>query len=106
MVAIRARVTEFAVPPVHDVLVLGRQSPIGCIAVRSALQLLSAQPFVHIELDDPALSDILVRESITRRVSQERLVEFVRTRVRPLMSETEIMHLDLSVEVEVEDPAR
>ena len=102
-VSIRAAVRLFDIPPVHDALVIGRRSPIGCTSIRKALEFLSARAFAHIEThDDEAISDILVRESILRRVSADRLRGFVLNRVKPLMDDNEILHLDLEVEIHIE----
>jgi hypothetical protein len=101
--SVKARVREFAVPPIHDALVLGRQSPIGCVAMRKALSLLTTQPFEHIELKDDIVGDILVRAAILRRVPREKLVEFVRSHIKPMMADNEVLHLDIEAEVIVED---
>ena len=101
---IKARVKEFGIPPVHDGLVLGKRSPIGCVAVQKALSLLSANQFEHIEIEeDDIVSDVLIRAAILRKLSKEKLTEFVLQRLKPLMSDVEILHLDLEVEVVVEE---
>lgn len=99
---IRARVTEFAIPPIHDALVLGRESPIGCAAIRKAWSLLVSAPYEHLELDDPVVCDVIVRASILRRIPQEELVEFVLGHIKPLMGPEDIVHIDLESEVVVE----
>jgi hypothetical protein len=101
--SVKARVREFGIPPIHDALVLGRKSAIGCMAMRKALSLLVAQPFDHIELKDDIISDILVRSAILRRVPKEKFVEFVRTHIKPMMCDNEVLHLDLDAEVLVEN---
>lgn len=99
---VAARVTEYEIPPIRDALVLGRDAPIGCQAMRRALTLLVKTPFEHIEIDDPVVSDLLVRTSLLRRISQDRLVGFVLERVKPLMGLDEVLHLELDVEVLIE----
>lgn len=102
---LKARIKEFTIPPISDGLVLGKNSPIGCVAIRRALELLMVTPFEHIELGDAddVVGDILVRQTLLRRISKERLAEFVLHRVKPLMGPEEILHLELTVEVLVED---
>jgi hypothetical protein len=100
--ALKVRVREFQIPPIHDALVLGRASHIGCAAIRKALGLLSESPYEHIEVDDDLVSDIIIRRSILRRLSQEALVAFTLGHVKPLMTAEEILHLDLEVEVRLE----
>jgi hypothetical protein len=99
---IKARVREFGVPPIHDALVLGKNSHIGCAAIRKAVEFLVASPFDHVEFEDDVISDIIVRRSILRRMPEEKLVAFVLSQIKPLMTADEILHLDLEVEIAIE----
>lgn len=101
--SVKARVGEFSIPPIRDGLVLGTNSPIGSVAMKRALELLVSSPFAHIEIQDDTISDILVRRAILRRISQEKLVDFVLRRVKPLMGPEEILHLELSAEVVIDE---
>ncbi len=96
---INSRITEYAIPPLKDMLVLGKNAPIGCIAMRRALDLLIKTPFEHIELEDDVISDILVRQPMLRRVSMEKLIDFVLNQIKPLMGEDEIVQVELNIEV-------
>jgi len=100
---LKARVQEFNIPPIRDALVLGRDSPIGCEAIRKAINLLGASPFDHIELQDEIISNIVVRRAILLRIPQEMLIAFVLNRVKPLMGREEILQLDLESEVLLEE---
>ncbi len=100
---LRARIKEFGIPPIHDGLILGKSSPIGCAAIRKAIDLLSTSPFEHIELKDDTVSDILVRASILRRVPKNTLIAFVLERIKPLMGPDDILHMDLDAEITLED---
>ncbi|TAN47812.1 MAG: hypothetical protein EPN21_16435 [Methylococcaceae bacterium] len=99
----RTRVREFTIPLISDGLVLGRQAPIGGVAFSKALELLIVSPFERIGLEDEVISDILIRQSLLRRVPRERLVEFVLQRVKPLMGPEEILHLELTAEILIEE---
>lgn len=96
---IAACITEYQIPPFRDALVLGREASIGCQAVRRALALLVKTPFAHIELDDPIIADILIRENLLRRVPQEQVIAFVLERVKPLMGMEEVLQVDLKIDV-------
>ncbi|HJX17507.1 MAG TPA: hypothetical protein VJ437_04845 [Acidiferrobacterales bacterium] len=74
---LKARVREFGVPPIHDVLVLGKQSHIGCAAIRKAIEYLVASPFDHLEFEDDVISDIIVRSAILRRIPKDKLIAFI-----------------------------
>lgn len=99
---IRARLTEFVLPPIEDGLVLGKLSPIGHVAVGKALSLLSTTSFDHIPIEDDVIGDILVRSAIMRKISKEQLIAFVLDEIRPLMGSEEIIHLDIEVEIALE----
>ncbi len=96
-----ARIREFRIPPLQDGLILGRDASIGCIAIRKALDLLTAYRFTHIEPEDEVVGDIIVREHFLRRVSREELVSFVLREIKPLMSSDEILEIEMDVTVEI-----
>jgi hypothetical protein len=96
---ISARVGEYAFPLLRDMLVMGRQAPIGCIAMRRAVELLVKAPFEHIELDDDVISNILVRQHLLLRVPRDELIEFVLTQVKPLMGADEVLHAEIDINV-------
>lgn len=95
----RARLKEFLLPPIEDGLVLGLHSPIGHVAVGKALSLLSSTAYVHIPVNDDVISDILVRSAILRKISEQAFIDFILHEIKPLMGPEEILHLDLEVEI-------
>lgn len=104
-VTVRIRCHEFAMPPIRDAIILGKNSPIGCEAMRRALKILQPQQFDHIELadKDDVVGDILVRSSILKRVSKDKFVEMVLRRFKPVMEADECLHLEINTELIVED---
>ena len=99
-ILIDAEIAEYVIPPFKNMLVLGIDSPIGCIAARQALKLLVRMPFQHIEIrDDDVISDILVREALLRRVKERSLIDFVLTKVKPLMNADEIMQINMNIRI-------
>jgi hypothetical protein len=99
---VRVAVREFRLPPVRSGLVLGRRAAVGCHALRKALYFLVAVPFVHLELEDEVISDLIVRAALIKRFPQEQLIAFVLEHVKPLMSAEEILELEIDTEVFLE----
>ncbi|MGE0707108.1 MAG: hypothetical protein AB7N76_34870 [Planctomycetota bacterium] len=100
---LRSQIRSFRMPPVHDALVVGKKAPIGCMALLKAVELMIAAPFERISFEeDEIVSDVLIRSAILRRIPVERLRSFVLQRVKPLMAEDEILHVDLYPEVTIE----
>lgn len=94
-----ARIVEYRMPPFRDALIMGRESSVGCHAMRRALSLLAKTPFAHIEIDDPIISDILVRESLLLRVTHDQLISFVLQHIKPLLNIEEVLQIELDIEV-------
>lgn len=100
---VRLHFHEFSMPPVKDALVLGKESPIGCEAVRRALSLLHVATFDHIEPEDDVVGNILVRSSVLKKIPQDKLVALILHRVKPTMEKHECMHLHIVAELFSED---
>lgn len=99
------RVTEFEAPCVQDCLVIGRKASIGCEAFAKCLQLLQPSPFVCLHPDDEIITDIVIRSAILRRISEDKIIDLILKHVKPLMGEEEILHVDVNVEVLLEQQA-
>lgn len=99
---IRAQLSEFSLPPITDGLVLGRLSPIGHVAVGTALNLLTTTAFEHLPIDDDVIGDVLIRSAILRKTSREQLIKFVLQEIKPVMGAEEIIRLDIKIEILLE----
>ncbi len=99
--SVRVKSSNFVMPPIHDALVLGKDSPIGFEALRKAVLLLQPTDFVHIEIGsgDDVIGDILVRSSLLKKIPKDKFVDLVLRRFKPLMNPSECLHLDVDVEM-------
>jgi hypothetical protein len=95
---IRVRVRALEIPPIKDGLVIGRDAAIGGEAMSRTLRLMTNEKF-----DRVVLKDDVVRSAVMRKVGQERLVKFVLNRVKPIMAESELLMLDIEIELVIED---
>lgn len=97
-----AQLTEFSLPSITDGLVLGRLSPIGHVAVGTALSLLTTTAFEHLPIEDDVIGDVLIRSAILRKTSKEALINFVLQEIKPVMGPEEIIRLDIKIEILLE----
>lgn len=67
---------------------------------------MAGNSFAHYEVEDDVVSNILVRAAIVRRVPSEKLIAFVLEKVKPLMGAEEILHLDVEIELALEEAER
>jgi len=100
---IRVRLRALEIPPIKDGLVVGRDAAIGGEAMSRTLRLMTNEKFERITLDDEVVQDVIVRTAVLRKLGRNRLIEFVLSRVKPLMTETELLMLDIGVELVIED---
>ena len=100
---VRMQAKEFLIPPVRDCLIVGKKSPIGCVALKKALSLLHGEPFEDLHPDDDVVGDMLVRASILRKLPREKFMALVLKRIKPLMSDNEVVELGIEVELLLED---
>jgi hypothetical protein len=101
MMTVRLRALEM--PPIKDGLVIGTKAAIGAEAMTRTLRLMSNEKFELINFKDEIVEAIIVRLAILKKVGKDRLVDFVMKRVKPLMAESELLMLDIHVELVIED---
>jgi hypothetical protein len=101
--SLRVRVKALEIPPIKDGLIIGRDAAIGGDAMLRTLKLMTNEKFERLTVNDDIVQDLIVRTSILRKLGEARLLKFVLERVRPLMSENELLMLDMEVELILED---
>ena len=99
----RVRIRALEIPPIRDGLVIGRDAAIGGEAMTRTLRLMTNEKFDRILIKDEIVQELIVRSAVLRKVGQDRLVSFVLNRVKPVMAETELLLLDIEVELVIED---
>lgn len=100
---IRVRLRALEMPPIKDGLVIGRNAAIGGEAMTRTLRLVSNEKFDRVVLKDDVVEELIVRQAVLRKLGRERLIAFVMKRVKPIMAETELLLLDIDIELVLED---
>lgn len=90
------------IPPIKDGLVIGRDAAIGGEAMARTLRLMTNEKFERLSLRDDIVQEVIIRSSVLRKLGRERLLAFVLQRVKPVMAETELLMLDIEVELVIE----
>ena len=102
---IRVRVRALEIPPIKDGLVIGKDAAIGGEAMTRTLRLMTNEKFDRITLKDDIVQELIVRSAVLRKIGRDRLVSFVLKRVKPIMAESELLMLDIEIELVIEDTA-
>ena len=96
---LQARIKAFAIPPLTDALVIGREAWIGTNALQKALNLLIPEEFEQVTIDDEIIADVLIKSILLRRLTKDRLVTFLIDQIKPFMSAQDILHVQLDLEI-------
>lgn len=98
----RVRFRSLELPAVRDGVVIGKAAPITADAMMQTLRLVSTERFVELALIDETVASIILREGILRKVDLDTLRDFILQRVKPYMSDTEVLRLDVDLEILIE----
>ena len=101
--SIRVRLKALEIPPIKDGIVIGRDAAMGGDAMLRTLKLMTNERFERISVKDAVIQDVVVRSAVLRKIGQDRMLDFVMERVKPVMSENELLMLDIEVELTIED---
>lgn len=101
---IRVRVKALEIPPIKDGIVIGRDAAIGGEAMVRTLRLMTNEKFERfIITKDDIVQDVILRTSVVRKLGKDRVLKFVMERIRPIMTESELLMLDIDIELVIED---
>jgi hypothetical protein len=101
---IRVRVKALEIPPIKDGIVIGRDAAIGGEAMVRTLRLMTNEKFERFIIPkDEIVQDVILRSAVVRKLGKERILKFVMERIKPVMTETELLMLDIDVELVIED---
>jgi hypothetical protein len=96
------KITEFEVPPMQDLLILGKNAPIGPEAVRRMAQALSPEQFIIIKIDHPKVDAILIRKSLVQMLDQDVLMAIILEEAERMISDNMVLRSELKIEVSVQ----
>jgi len=101
------KLSEFEIPPIQDVLLIGRRAPIGPEAVKRMIDLMCPGQYeIHL-IEEGPLEAVVIRKSLSKMVSNEKLLEIVLNEANKVASETTLLKaqvdivLAISLEVEL-----
>ena len=61
---ITMRISEFEMPPMQDILIVGKRAPIGPEAARRMVDILSPDQYEIIKVDHPGIEAMVVRKTL------------------------------------------
>jgi len=98
---INMRLSEFEMPPMQDVLIVGKRAPIGPEAARRMVDILSPEQYEIIEVDHPAIEAIVVRKSLLNMLEKEKLISLILEEGGKVANESTIIKAQLNIVLRV-----
>ncbi|WP_027716963.1 hypothetical protein [Desulfovirgula thermocuniculi] len=95
------KMAEFEIPPMQDVLLVGRKAPIGPEAVRRMVDALTPDQYVILHLDHRIFEAVVLRKSLLTFMPQEKLVPILLEEASRVASEYVVIKAQVSVIIQV-----
>jgi hypothetical protein len=87
-------------PPVTDILILGKENPQGRIGVLHSFNLLSPDVFEMIEIvGDDNVESIIVNRNILSKIDKDKIISILQDYVFPFVSRDELIRVNLNVKI-------
>lgn len=98
---IQMHLTEFEMPPMQDVVIVGRNAPIGPEALKRMVDVLSPDQYKIIKVDHPVIEAIVVRNALMNMIPEKKLSAFILEEGGKIVDANTIIkaHIDITVHV-------
>ncbi|MCG8499788.1 MAG: hypothetical protein MJB12_05200 [Firmicutes bacterium] len=98
---VNMRFSEFEIPPMQDILLVGKKAPIGPEAVRRMVDVLSPDQYEIIKVDHAVIEAIVIRKSLTTMISQKRLISIILDEGGKVTNEATVIKAQINVKLHV-----
>jgi hypothetical protein len=98
-VEISMRLSEFEIPPMQDILIIGRKAPIGPEAAKRMVNILSPDQYEIKKIEHPAIEAIVIRKSLLNMLPHDKLVSLILEEGEKIVDETMIIKVQLNITI-------
>ncbi|SCG82862.1 hypothetical protein DW1_1290 [Proteiniborus sp. DW1] len=98
---INMRFSEFEMPPMQDVLLVGKRAPIGPEAARRMVDILSPEQYEIIRVEHEYIEAIVVRRSLLNMLSEDKLVSIIMEEGGRIANESMIIKAQVNITLNV-----
>ena len=88
---------EIQLPPVEDILILGKNTRQGPIGIKKCFNLLVPNNFQMFEIEDDNVEAIFVSKKTLKKMPVDRIIKVLSSKVFPFISEKEIASVRFKV---------
>ena len=98
---INLTLSEFEMPPMRDILILGKRAPIGPEAAKRMADAIAPERFVLITVNDKIIEAILLRKTLLQLIPQEHLIPTIIEEARKIMREEMVIKIEMDINISV-----
>ncbi len=98
---INMRFSEFEMPPMQDILLVGKRAPIGPEAARRMVDILSPDQYEIIKIDHENVEAMVVRKSLVNMLPKETLVSIIMEEGGQIANESMIIRAQINITLNV-----
>ncbi|MCC9136772.1 hypothetical protein ACFSKU_10305 [Pontibacter silvestris] len=88
---------EIRLPPFQDILILSKNCAQGRIGLNKSFELMAPNGFASFEVDDDKVEAVFINKKILSKISAEKLLRILKSKVFDYVSEGELLKVDLKV---------
>ncbi|AWX56852.1 MULTISPECIES: hypothetical protein [Brevibacillus] len=96
------KISEFEVPPMQDLLIIGRKAPIGPEAVRRMADALSPEQFTLLKMDHPKIEAVLLRNTLLQMIDEKLLMKIILEEAERMISDSMVLRSELKIALSVQ----
>lgn len=100
-VDITMRLSEFEMPPMQDVLIVGKKAPIGPEAARRMVNVLSPDQYEIVKLEHDHIEAIVIRKALLNMLPKDKLIELIIDEGGKVANESIIIKAQISITLQV-----
>jgi hypothetical protein len=93
------RLSEFEMPPMQDVLIVGKMAPIGAEAARRMVDILSPDQYMIKKTEHPIIEAIVIRKSLLNMMPEDKLIALILEEGEKVTNETMIVRVQLNITI-------
>jgi hypothetical protein len=100
-VELNMRFSEFEMPPMQDVLIVGKRAPIGPEAARRVVDILSPEQYEIIKIEHEYVEAIVIRRSLLNMLPKDKLISVIMEEGGKIADESMIIRAQVNIVLNV-----
>ncbi|MHB8065735.1 MAG: hypothetical protein ACYDG2_24480 [Ruminiclostridium sp.] len=100
-VEINMRFSEFEMPPMQDVLIVGKRAPIGPEAARRMVDILSPDQYEIVKIEHDFVEAIVVRKFLFNMLPKEKIISIIMEEGGKIANESMIIKAQVNITLNV-----